>query len=167
MNFLRIKNSHKPNLIILLSFILVWLFSSTSFAQTIPKVLPTSSTAANILPASSPQIKCPAFYFNDQPALNSTSTAVNLGGTAASNCQQIVSGTWVDVLGVQTTVNNPSCPSNLPYMNGITEVGGGVFFLTFDVKMFVTCCPIPNPPVKMVSDVTSWIDGPTNGFSCP
>lgn len=166
MNTLRIEHSNRTKLLILLliTFVLLFLLNTSAVSQTFSP-LPTESTAMS-LPAASPQIKCPAFYFNDIK-LNSISAAVDLGGTTNYQDQHDSSWVWIDLAGVTGVHFYPSCPSGYPYLNGINEQGGGVLGVTFAATMSVTCAAIPNPPVRLVSDVTSWIDGPTNGYSCP
>jgi hypothetical protein len=143
-----------------LTIVSVTLFlSGMAYAQTLPE-LPTQSTSVST-PSTTPRVKCPAIYFNDQPALTSTSVTVTMGGS--TNCISQEAGAWTIVGGAQTTVFVPLCPDDHPYMGGITEQGGGVFLYGFAANMSVSCCAIPNPPVRIVSDHTSWI----NGTVCP
>lgn len=139
-----------------LTIVSVTLFlSGMAYSQTQPE-LPTTSTSVST-PSTTPRVQCPKVYFNDQPPLTSTSATVTMGGS--TDCINQEAGAWTNVAGLQTTVFVPLCPDDHPYMGSITEQGGGVFLAGFAASMNVSCCAIPNPPVRIVSDHTTWIDG--------
>lgn len=153
-------NGHKSKVFI--TFILTFFANSLVEAQV---QVPTTSTSV-APPATQARMKCPALHFNDQPALTSNSVTVNLSSGATGPATQFLSDSswaWIGIFGVMGAHFYPQCPTDFPYMCGITEQGGGMMLLNTTVMMSVTCCAQPNPPVRLINDVTTWANAP----DCP